>query len=1047
MFTDVVPVRRTHHFLNLVNQVEEHHMSANLSNGTRSTIYRRLAWLVMLLLLASNLSVLPTSVAAQGDCEEGFVLDEESGECVEGEESPDVVTDEAPSNEGDEPTPTPSPTDEPEATGSIEIRSFECPVLEDASTEIAWLAENCTTPSAGVAYFVDSEGDADPVSAATNADGYVRFDELDAETYSITRDPGEISSVSNVFCQNTADGSSPQAVKVFGDAQNQVRLTLDPGTTVGCSWFVTPATDAVPTETPGDVTVETAVPGEDPEPTTGTETGETSTISVSVNFCPLDLDLNAATADDLAENCTLGGPIVEFDVTAEGKLVDHQVAAGTPATATFNGVPLDNLVVSQILPEGVTAPVVYCEILGEDGAVLSGYQPESLTAESSIGGSLSPGATLSCDFFNGVETTVDPEASPGSVERLAPDDNDDGPGGPLDLESASVTITAYECLAPSFELPDEVAQFDEPPASMVDPGDVIPDKLPDQVLQDPTSTEFAGCTPTHEGVSFQIARRGNQIYKQTVVSSGSPAIAAFPNAYADGVYIMSPVLENFSINPIVVCGSSVQGPLRFEGTTSQYGIVIYDLMVDEVMNCNWYNFQLAAPGTVVIKHRLCNQSDGLPANDLAVLRAQCSDLTNEAELTVSRQGGSPGTPQNVAAWPGGIITWENLTPGTLIASQNFVGPFGYPAVYCRSSTAGMPGPIGLRLQPVLGDARNLVSLNLEADSTVYCEWFIAKNGFVRLQDGPVNLNVDVVSCPPGIDQANSDIYDLAFACHDPAQVVQVSLTQQGGGTASVTTPGTYPNSAKFPAMAELNVVLEVGIPVGFASITPFCDHLDGIPGNSSIDPEPVSGADLNQFPFQLLFATFGLDNCTVYLFPAENDSGEDPAGPDADPAALTGEILVNVHACPQEFDAFKSDMQGLATNCTDPMAGVEFTAIPGQGKELISSTEGDFASLVSFPEIPAGVVSLSVTAGGDGFAYRVTCVADSAAVSRSPGSGETTVTGTGIAIEVQPGQSFVCDWYAIPPDPILDKLNGVARGPERDLSLQPVYTGIRGEET
>jgi hypothetical protein len=808
---------------------------------------------------------------------------------------------------------------------------------------------------------------------------------------------------------------------------------------------------------PPDDVVEEEPPAEEEPPVevTPTETpeeleAESGTIVLNVRTCPEGLDPASSSASAFAEQCTGDGPDSSFVVFAGGSQVGSGVATSGSPSVAFEGVPVDNLTVSQSVPEGYLAPVIFCEMHDAAGSQIARYQLEPVIDGSSITGSLVDGAVLTCDWYNipaATELPADEDVGEGDSEgastpiaaALAPED--DGPPDP-DLDGGKISVTAYQCLVPVFELPDEVLEVADPPITDggsdggggTSPGGVFDDiinidDLPVLEIND----EFAGCTPTHTGVTFTVSRRNNQVYSTSATSSGSPAKAEFGFVWPEGIYLIQTIPENYSNAPVVVCTSSVNGPMRFEGAASQYGIVIYDMVVDETLTCNWYSYQLAAPGKVVVYQRLCESGQRLSADDYTALKNSCTTIINNSEIRIAPEGGSFGP--GLAMGSTGTVTFPNVTPGALIIQQDVERIFSYPAVYCRGYIPYQPGRFGLNQQPIIGDDRIAIRWELQAGQTLYCEWFLQKDGFIRVVDGPITLSVHAIFCPPGIDRSTADIYDLAFQCHEAAQPVTVKMTQNGGGTATKTTPGTYPNNADFENLAELPVVVEQSFPEGYPSFTVFCDHLDGIPGNSSIDPEPLTGANLNQYPFALQAAPFGLDNCTSYYFPEPNAVDDDDSADDA-PAFVPSSLLVNVHACPDDFDGFAADPAALASTCVEPLPGVGIVVGPSRGEEMSGATEGEFASVVEFTGLPDGAATVTATSGLDGYVLRVFCSGNAADGSSLAQQGESMVVEASIALEVGQGQSITCDWYAIPEEPILfrNPVDAAVRGPARDLS-------------
>jgi hypothetical protein len=594
------------------------------------------------------------------------------------------------------------------------------------------------------------------------------------------------------------------------------------------------------------------------------------------------------------------------------------------------------------------------------------------------------------------EEAPEPDGTPNSLAR----EIDDDPTDPEQLPHGRIDITAYQCLQHGFEFPDEVAQFDVPDAGEV--GDDIVGDFPDEVY---VEEEFAGCTPDYTGATFQIAVRENQTRSQTAVSSGNPAVASFPGAFAEPLYIMSPMPPNFRRDPVVICGSSIAGPMRFEGPTSDYGIVMYDLQENETLTCNWYFIQLQVPGTIVLTVRFC-PTDGLRPDDRLALEAACTDIQERLSFTATPQGTSQGLERDMEN--DGSVRYDDISPGTWVVTQESLGIFDEPAVFCRSTTAGEPGIGRWFAVDTIGSPANAVTLSVGPDATVACQWYVAKQGFIRFAEGNTLLGMNFAGCPAGFDPATSTIYDFAQFCHEPLPPISATIAQPNGASMTSTADSSDFNFLEFDFIAGVPVVATVDVVPGYVRVVPFCDpRTDGIPGNSDTNPEPVSGADMNVFTVELLpdIPNVTLASCAVYYIMPESGGAAAPEAPDApeDAAEVAvaepGTLIVTVHGCP--VGTTVSD--DLAGTCAEAITGVTFTALSMADESIESTSEGDVIASAAFDGLASG--TWVITQGDvDDYSDAVT-VCDGVV---------TDVVDGAVSVSVAPGSTTVCDWYLLP---------------------------------
>jgi hypothetical protein len=410
---------------------------------------------------------------------------------------------------------------------------------------------------------------------------------------------------------------------------------------------------------------------------------------------------------------------------------------------------------------------------------------------------------------------------------------DNGGGNPPPPIAASLTITVWQCLAPAF-----------------DPGNL---EAVDTSGLPQLESEFSGCTANLTGVTYTIGAVGGGVTEKQAVSIGNPAKANFPSVWLGQNYITQQVPYNFKSTPVVICRSNLVTAQRFEPGSPT---VNWTFQQNEAVTCDWYTYQAAAPGKIVIHMFECHW-DTLDADNLADVQSKCTEDFNGYPFTVSSS--AAGVNVNGGTSGGGLATFSGLLPGVYQIAQYDEGSFRHPAVYCRQTTPGDPNFPPLRLKTFIDAKGTIISVTLNGNSTVFCEWYVNKAGFTRqgiggglitgniptvklepaerqkpketLQSGSVVINLH--GCPAGVGAKGVDVTTLGTQCLDAVSGVVFTLSATGAKPLTATTSGDFASIATFNTVPAGAVAVSVTLPDGYAGSQVFCGASGGISRNGS----------------------------------------------------------------------------------------------------------------------------------------------------------------------------------------------------------------------
>ena len=361
--------------------------------------------------------------------------------------------------------------------------------------------------------------------------------------------------------------------------------------------------------------------------------GSPGTVSVVAYTCLPGYEAAGAGLATLEADCRADATLTDFTVANDAGFAVTQPASLTRPPfmqqATFRDVPPGVISISEVMPPGHGAPIVFCS----SGALTSSdWIPMSVTGGNSVGWNLASGSVLDCIFFN--------------VQL----------GTPVAMDDNTLTIVTFAC----------------PTGTNREAG------LPDLGTT---------CDPMPD-ISFAVTYPGSGAYGTSDAAgridwTGIPAGAwtvfeNIPAGYGHPVVFCGPMYETETPPVSVVAGEFVG---EFTGTDQHTVCSVFNIPVETPVE----------PGTgpVTVKKYACPA--GVERSDVAyTLSEQCTTeiypvafVILAGDTYVERVTATAGVPQtaefaDVPFGPIGII--EAIPAG-----------YGEPLVFCADTTADGPG--------------------------------------------------------------------------------------------------------------------------------------------------------------------------------------------------------------------------------------------------------------------------------------------------------------------------------------------------------------------
>ncbi|MDQ3352096.1 MAG: prealbumin-like fold domain-containing protein, partial [Actinomycetota bacterium] len=377
----------------------------------------------------------------------------------------------------------------------------------------------------------------------TDGTGYDTIDELPAGTYFI--DMGVRNGTTSSFvwdCYDAAGASERVDPLMMG---SNLVYALNDGAQVRCDWF--------------------------------NVVGGTGRVIVNSHACGILIPAYTLAYELLGSQCNEDPGTIEYTVVSD-TFRETQPAAQNPLTlASFANVPSGYVAVVEDLPDGWGTPIVYCQVLLEDGTQVSPPAHLDVIVGSSAYISLEPGQVVSCDWFNVIGGFVD------------------------------VHITTYAC-------PEGVDPYAEDLTSLV-----------------------VACTADPGIIEFTT--EADRPYLQTRTATGA-APASFTDVPSGQLRIQEDLPAGYGL-PVVYCridfedGSNVVPAVR--KTVGSFSSITQGLSAGQVLHCEWFNAP-GGEGMVSIWTQSCPEGFDAQSATRLELELQCNEPIGTVDFGLS--GGS-----------------------------------------------------------------------------------------------------------------------------------------------------------------------------------------------------------------------------------------------------------------------------------------------------------------------------------------------------------------------------------------------------------------------
>jgi len=658
------------------------------------------------------------------ECDEGSVLDETTGECVERPPDPPLECDEG--SELDEASGECVPTDEPlecDEGSELDEATGECvptdePLVEcDEGSKLDEATGEC----------VEEPGDA--LIPAADEPRQLAINKFFCPAgYEVTnRDPGQLISdcgepaVSVTFTVSDGGGgySSTQQT-ASGDASGAIFTDVPSGNSINVTETIPGGYGAPIVFCHGENTAGTIVqPAEDMIVENGrvyvdnrevfltlctwfnistleppVETG-TGTVKITKHACPEGYDASARDLDDMLAQCDDDAGVVNFNVFEyggggyDGGVKPTSGTSGSN-TVTFENVPNVKLTIYEAPFAGYTDAAVFC--MAEDQTIPKPYAyvpPEGGYNTVPIE-ALGEGGIVACQWFN-----------------LPPFEPGDGN-----------TVTVYKWICPEGTVYNQDFAWYE--TNCTEYSNDVPFTL--------TSTDGSTTLPTGNTGQYQWAD----------VPKGPIGIQeSIPDGYGAPV-VYCGFSTNETDNPPVLLA-----PAAFDRYDAPTGSIDYEIPAPSGHNfyCQWFNI----PGdgnTVTVYKWICPEGTVYDQN-LEWYETNCTQYADDVPFSLTSASGTSSTTPNT-----GQYQWDDVPMGPVGIQETIPYEYGAPVVFCGASKTANEIPLTQSgFQPERYDApTGYVAHDIPepAGYNFSCQWF-------NIPGGPGEITIYKWTCPEGYD--------------------------------------------------------------------------------------------------------------------------------------------------------------------------------------------------------------------------------------------------------------------------------------------------------
>lgn len=506
----------------------------------------------------------------------------------------------------------------------------------------------------------------------------------------------------------------------------------------------------------------------------------------------------------------------------------------------------------------------------------------------------------------------------------------------------------------------------------------------------------ASCTTPIGGVDFTV-QYGNLApshqtdldgsWQFTDVAAGAVTISEFK---PDPSYLIRASCAQFDAS---------SGPSGYQEAPVGQGSATWNLGNGQAIDCDWYNFPVAAPtptptaATVMVRAHDC--PDGFDAaiasfNDLA---ANCHGTPSGVTFTLTASSGPPRGGQTDGT---GFITWQNIAHGAITITEVPPSNRDLFRVFCNQrATAG--GELGFSEETV--SSASITDTIQDAYDEFDCDWFNAAS----IQ--PVTITITKYDCPSGVNAATST-GKLATDCQ-PFAGVTLTLSGAGGDTAMQTDSS---GAATWTGVMPGDYSVQESLPDGYDAPVVLCKIGDP---NSA----PAQKMDVANAAISFTVASGQPVQCVWYNLPAPPTPTptDTPAPvvviqPTATPTVA--KLIIETFTCKAGYDVLAKDADPT-NDCATPAAGVAF-ALSGSGNPVKHTTGTN--GKATFSNLKPGDFQLAETMpSGVSAAFIGSCDSTARDLSSYPFTPFASIGANGkLRLTLQAGETLDCRWYNVP---------------------------------
>jgi sortase (surface protein transpeptidase) len=816
---------------------------------------------------------------------------------------------------------------EGEQVGAVEIEYRECAAgytFLDGTDEddLDQMLMECAQVD-GVEFTIDEGGpDGDTQLTGEFGDSHVSFTEVPTGMRTVSQTTSFEDTY--VVCEGIVQNGGPETgVMEMTVTNGAIEWDLLDDEVAFCNWFVM-AGAGTGTEVPGTETA-TEVPGT--ETATEEPTGElVGSFEIEYRECAEGYAFLDGTDEDLLDQMLMeciGVNDVEFQVMSGSYSATQLTGEFGDYHVSLTEVPTGMSTVTQ-----TNAPatlVIYCEGIVSNGGPETGVMMMPV-ANGAIEWNLLDDEIVYCNWFAGA----------GAADATETPENE---------QVGSINVDYWEC-----------------PAGY------------DVAAADPTALE-TDCTSGPNGIPFQVSNAGGVIETQNTgdINDGVVAFANVPTGIVSITQVNAPAVPRVWCEGIVSNGGPETGLMELSAPS---GSVEWNLLDDEVVDCDWYTVPMGEPGDLTINKWTCPEGYD-PYAPGANPPVDCTEATDGVTFVLSDN--DPATTDlqtDTGDSIPGAVRFGGIAPGNYTITETL--PEGTESAFvwdCDFLLLTFGGQMPISEGPTFNLPFNGGSLT--------CNWY-------NVPGTDSTVTVTKWYCPEGVSYEEDQAY-YEQTCTQYHEGVDFKLTHGEGSTFDTTDANgqaAWTGVPMGPFSIQEYIPAEYGEPIVFCGFTAFVDGaiVDGFP--QRVDAPNGYHESALELPNTSYF-------CHWFNVPGE-----------------PGEITVYKYTCPEGYDLYAWGANPK-DDCPETTNGINFTLVdedPGT-VDLQTMTGDSIDGAVYFGGLEPGPYTVIETVpAGTGYVFVLDCYGQNMGELR-PYPLE---MGDTLDIHLSSGESIVCYWYNVP---------------------------------